>query len=95
MSTAAAASWTFAIVLLLLGLLAVGLCRVAGRASRQEDVWAVAHDDDEYDVGPDSLRLLQDTDAYLDEYVLADAEMAAGFDRLRQAIRDEQQKGEL
>lgn len=50
---------------------------------------------DPYDVGPDALRLLQDLDTHLDEYVAADTELAAGFDRLRQAIRDEQQKGEL
>lgn len=48
-----------------------------------------------HDVGPDALRLLQDLDAHLDEYVAADTELAAGFARLRQAIRDEQQKGEL
>jgi hypothetical protein len=46
------------------------------------------------DVGPDALRLLQELNAHLDEYVLTDPELAAGFDRLRTAIRDEQQKGE-
>lgn len=50
---------------------------------------------DPYDVGPDALRLLEDLDTHLDEYVAADTELSAGFDRLRQAVRDEQQKGEL
>lgn len=49
---------------------------------------------DTVDVGPDALRLLEDLDAHLDEYVAADPELAAGFGRLRDAIRDEQQKGE-
>lgn len=48
---------------------------------------------DPYDVGPDALRLLQDLDTHLDEYVAADTELAAGFDRLRRAIRDEQRNG--
>lgn len=50
---------------------------------------------DPYDVGPDVLQLLNDLDKHLETYVAADTELAAGFDRLRQAIRDEQQKGEL
>lgn len=41
-----------------------------------------------HDVGPDALRLLQELDVHLDEYVAADPELAAGFDRLRDAIRD-------
>lgn len=45
---------------------------------------------DPYDVGPDALRLLADLDTHLDEYVAADTELADGFDRLRQAVRDEQ-----
>lgn len=49
---------------------------------------------DPYDVGPDALQLLGELDAHLDEYVAADTELAAGFDRLRQAVRDEQQKGD-
>ncbi|MEV4861501.1 hypothetical protein [Streptomyces ossamyceticus] len=51
------------------------------------------HHSQQSDVGPDALRLLQELDAHPDEYVLADPELAAGFDRLRTAIRDEQQKG--
>ena len=43
--------------------------------------------------GPDSLLLLEDLDAHLDEYVAADPQLAARFDRLRDAIRD-QQEGE-
>lgn len=53
-----------------------------------------AKNSDPYEVGPDALRLLAELDAHLNEYVAADAELAAGFDRLRQAIRDEQQKGD-
>lgn len=40
MSTAAAINWTIAIVLFLLALLALGLCRAAGRASRAEEAYA-------------------------------------------------------
>ncbi|MFE2967511.1 hypothetical protein ACFXKC_28335 [Streptomyces sp. NPDC059340] len=66
-----------------------------------------------HDVGPDSLRLLENTDAHITEYVAEDPDLweafgpgapvpdltthpdfAAGFDRLRQAIRDEQQNGD-
>jgi hypothetical protein len=42
----------------------------------------------DHDVGPGQLRLLEDTDAYLDRVIADDPELAAGFDRLRQAIRD-------
>lgn len=45
---------------------------------------------DPYAVGPDALRLLEELDTHLDDYVAADTELAAGFDRLRQAVRDEQ-----
>jgi hypothetical protein len=57
-----------------------------------------------HDVGPDQLRLLEEMDAHLDEYVAEDPDLwdvfgrggnwdvQAGLDRLRQAIRDEQQK---
>lgn len=60
--------------------------------------------------GPDGLRLIEDTDRHLDVYAdltglferlgPAPTDLAlhpddsAGFDRLRQAIRDEQQKGD-
>lgn len=49
---------------------------------------------DPYEVGPDALQLLKDPDTHLNDYVAADAELAAGFDRLRQAVRDEQQNGD-
>jgi hypothetical protein len=44
--------------------------------------------------GPDTLALLEELDAHLEEYVAADPEMAARFDRLWAAIHDEQQKGD-
>lgn len=47
-----------------------------------------------HDVGPDQLRLLEELDAHPDDYVATDPELAAGFARLRAAIRNEQQKGE-
>lgn len=55
-----------------------------------------------HDVGPDSLRLLEDLDAHLDQQFAALAgfyerlgppDLDAGCDRLRQAIRDEQRNG--
>ena len=62
----------------------------------------------QHDVGPDSLRLLQDLDAHLDAYFAqlshlfeelgpppSQDPMAAGLDRLRDAIHNDQQKGEL
>lgn len=39
MSTAVAIDWTIAIVLFLLALLALGLCRAAGRGSRAEEAY--------------------------------------------------------
>lgn len=65
---------------------------LAARLDEKTGAWA---NEDEHDVGPDALRLLKDLDTHLDEYVAADTELAAGFDRLRRAVRDEQQKGEL
>jgi hypothetical protein len=50
--------------------------------------------DDEHDVGPDALRLLEALDAHLDGYLVQHPDVADGFARLRQAVRDEQQKGE-
>lgn len=47
---------------------------------------------DTVDVGPDALRLLEDLDAHLDEYVAADPELAAGFGRLRDAIREHREE---
>lgn len=42
--------------------------------------------------GPDSLRLIQDLDAHLNAYVLDNPQMAAGFGRLRDAIRDHREE---
>ena len=47
-----------------------------------------------HDVGPDTLRLLADLDAHLDQYLLDHPDVAAGFDRLRDAVRNEQPKGD-
>jgi monomeric isocitrate dehydrogenase len=55
--------------------------------------WLAHRTQQRHDVGPDALRLLQELDAHLDEYLLANPDVAAGFDRLRAAIRDEQQNG--
>lgn len=69
--------------------------RIIAAARRNQDV------DLDRDVGPDSLRLLQDLDAHLDEYAAtltglyepaAAPAPHAGLAELRQAIRDEQQK---
>jgi hypothetical protein len=46
-----------------------------------------------HDVGPDALRLLEDLDCHLDAYLLDHPDVAAGFDLLRAAVRDEQQEG--
>ena len=102
--SAVAACWLIAAVLLPGGLLlALGLCRAAGRASRAEE----AREETVHDVGPDSLQLLQDLDAHLDAHAAQlaglyerlgppDPAWAAGCERLWDAIRDEQnnQKGE-
>lgn len=52
MSTAAAIDWTIAIILFLLALLALGLCRAAGQASRAEEAHA-ARQATENAAGPD------------------------------------------
>lgn len=54
------------------------------------------------DVGPDTLRLLREADAHLDEYVLADPELCArfdpkilaGLDRLRRELHNDQHEGD-
>lgn len=93
MDSPAAASLTIAIVVALLGLAFYLVCRAVDEHLDRKRLDA-AHDD-EHDVGPDALRLLEDLDAHLDEYLAADPELTAGFDRLREAIRDEQTKGDL
>jgi hypothetical protein len=55
--------------------------------------WLAHRAQQQHDVGPDALRLLEELDAHLDEYLLANPDVAAGFDRLRAAIHDEQQNG--
>jgi len=56
-----------------------------------------------HDVGPDQLRLLEDLDAHLDEYFARMSHLfeelgppnvpdPAGFDRLRQAIREHREE---
>lgn len=101
MSTLTAALTAALIVVACLLLLAVGLCRAAGRGSRAEE----AREETGHDVGPDSLRLLEDLDAHLDAHAAQLAglyerlgppgpEWDAGCERLWDAIRDERQKGD-
>lgn len=90
------ACWIIAAVLFPGGLLlALGLCRAAGRASRAEE----AREDTVHDVGPDALLLLQDLDAHLDAHAAQlaglyerlgppDPAWAAGLERLWDAVRD-------
>jgi len=90
------ACWLTAAVLLPGGLLlALGLCRAAGRASRAEE----AREETVHDVGPDALCLLQDLDAHLDAHAARLAglyerlgppgsEWDAGCERLWDAARD-------
>lgn len=98
MSTPWAASLTVAILFLALGTLALGLCRTAARADRQAEVartlvWDTATQQwiripAGRPRGPGQLTV--------HEVAEADAlEIVGAFDRLHQAIRDEQQKGEL
>ncbi|KOV86102.1 MULTISPECIES: hypothetical protein [unclassified Streptomyces] len=44
------------------------------------------------DLGPD--RLWEEVDAHLAEVIAADPQLAAGLDRLRTAVRNEQHKGD-
>jgi hypothetical protein len=44
--------------------------------------------------GPDSLRLLEDTEQFINQLIDSDPELKAGCEQLWQAIRDEQEKGE-
>jgi hypothetical protein len=98
----ATACWLIAAVLFPGGvLLALGLCRTAGRASRAEE----AREETVHDVGPDSLLLLETLDAHLDAHAaqlaglyerLGPPDLAwdAGCERLLDVIRDERQKGD-
>lgn len=47
----------------------------------------------EHDVGPDALQLLEELDTHLDQYLVEHPDVAAGFDRLRNVVRDQQEKG--
>lgn len=86
-------------------ILAVCLYRRELRRPLERDrIIAAARDGYE---GPDSLRLLEDLDTHLDTYaaqvtglyeqptIAPDPVLAAGSDRLRDTVRNEQQKGEL
>jgi hypothetical protein len=54
----------------------------------------IARENTVHDVGPDSLRLLRDLDLHLNLYLVDHPDVAEGFARLRQAVRDEQFKGD-
>lgn len=100
MSAETAMNLGYAFVLLAFAFFIWRVCRDPRPKAR--DVIAAARDSYE---GPDSLRLMQDLDAHLDAYatqigglyeqsaVAPDPVLAAGRDRLRDAVRDEQQKG--
>ncbi len=101
--SAMTACWLIAAVLFPGGLLLVlGLCRVGGAVSRAEE----ARGKPVHDVGPDSLRLLEDLDAHLDAHAARlaglyerlgppDPEWDAGLERLYDAVRDHHdQKGD-
>ncbi len=94
--SAMTACWIVAAVLFLGGLLlALGLCRVGSAASRAEE----AREKPVHNVGPDSLRLLEDLDSHLDAHAARlaglyerlgppDPAWDAGLERLRDAVRD-------
>jgi len=98
MSTSWAAGLTFAILLFALGALVIGLCRAAARADRHAEVartlvwdtatrqWVRIPAGAARGPGQLTIREVADADAL---------EIVGAFDRLHQAIRDEQQKGAL
>ena len=101
MSTLTAALIVAGVVAAGLLLLAAGLCRVGGMATRAED----SREETVHAVGPDPLRLLQDLDSHLDAHAAQlaglyerlgppDSAWDAGCERLWAAIRDERQKGD-
>lgn len=59
---------------------------VRGEMARDQ----AARENTVHDVGPDSLRLLKDLDLHLNLYLVDHPDVAEGFARLRQAVRDEQ-----
>lgn len=60
--------------------------RVGLTPAELDDEW-------QYD-GPDSLRLLEDLDEHFDLFIASDPELKARMERLWNAVRDEQNKGE-
>ena len=107
MSTTAAA--VTVVLFLVVGLTAAHwvICRLRGAASTRDRLIREAHERADSYEGPDSLRLMQDLDAHLNAYaaqvtglyeqpaVAPDPVLAAGRDRLRDAIRNDQTEGEL
>jgi len=79
----------------------LGMAVVVWRATRPRPARRVA----EHDVGPDALRLLEDLEDHMTAYEASvrslydrprtphDPVIAAGCDRLRQAIRDHEKGG--
>lgn len=60
--------------------------------------WRRDRRDEQHDVGPDALQLLDDLDAHLDQFAIDDPEVKAGLSRLLEALGtppagDEQQSG--
>lgn len=108
MSAETAINVTYAAVILLAGIALVRLStrrRPSASARVAAACASVARPAEDY-VGPDSLRLLQDLDAHLDQHFTQLAglyervgpptfDLDAGCDRLRQAIRDEQNGDQL
>jgi len=101
MSAESVINLAYAAFLLTFALVVWRVCREP-RPKKRNTTTAAQHD-----VGPDNLRLLQDLDAHLDEYVCEDPDLwdafgrggnwdvfNPGLDRLRDAIRDEQQNGD-
>jgi hypothetical protein len=76
-----AAALTVAVVLTVSLPAAWWQIRRAARHESERDRLIAAHD-----VGPDNLRLLEDTDAYLDRIAAGDPELNAGLDRLRHEL---------
>jgi len=52
--------------------------------------WRRDRRDEQHDVGPDALQLLDDLDAHLDQFAIDDPEVKAGLARLNAAVRDDQ-----
>jgi hypothetical protein len=85
--TGAVISFAFLSTLASITVVAIGVA-----AYRFTARWRRRRRADGHDVGPDTLLLLEDLDAHLDEHVATDPYLAAGFARLRAAVRDEQER---